>query len=73
MAIYPLLQNSAFGPEDIKQLAAAYEDALRALELADRDDPVTQIVAQRIIDAAQTGVRDPLQLCALAIQDLRVP
>ena len=65
MAIYRLLQKSAFGPEDIELLATAYEDALRALKLNDRDDPITQLVAKRIIEAAQTGLRDP----DLAVRD----
>ena len=73
MAIYRLLQKSAFGPEDIRLLATAYENALRALKLNDRDDPITQLVAKRIIEAAQTGLRDPDSLCATAIKDLKVP
>jgi hypothetical protein len=73
VAIYRLLQNSAFGPEDIERLATAYEDALRALKLVDRDDPITEIVAKRIIEAAQTGLRDPGSLCATAIKDLSIP
>jgi len=73
VAIYRLLQNSAFGPEDIERLATAYEDALRALKLVDRDDPITEIVAKRIIEAAQTGLRDPDSLCATAIKGLNVP
>jgi hypothetical protein len=52
VASYPLLQNSAFGPDDIQRLATAYENALRALELSNRDDPVTRTIAKRIIDAA---------------------
>jgi hypothetical protein len=73
VAIYRLLQKWAFGPEDIKRLAKAYESALRALELSDRYDPITEIIARRIIEAAQTGLRDPDSLCATAIKDLRVP
>jgi hypothetical protein len=73
VAIYRLLQNSAFGPEDIRLLATAYESALRALKLNDRDDPITQLVAKRIIEAAQTGLRDPDSLCATAIKDLSIP
>jgi hypothetical protein len=49
-----------------------YESALRALELSDRYDPITEIIARRIIEAAQTGLRDPDSLCATAIKDLRV-
>ncbi|HTV27222.1 MAG TPA: hypothetical protein VMF32_05540 [Xanthobacteraceae bacterium] len=73
MAIYRLLQNAVFGPEDVQRLSTAYENALRALELTDRSDPITQIIAKRIIEAAQTGMRDPATLCAIAIKDLRVP
>jgi hypothetical protein len=73
VAIYRLLKNSVFGPEDIQRLSTVYEDALHALELTDRSDPITQIIAKRIIEAAQTGLRDPAALCAIAIKDLRVP
>jgi hypothetical protein len=51
----------------------AYEDALRALEISDRSDRITEIIAQHIIEAARRGVRDPVDLCRIAIQDLRVP
>ena len=52
MAIYRLLQNSAFAPEDIAPLAAAYEDCLRALKLSDRSDPMAEILAKKIIEIA---------------------
>jgi len=71
VAIYRLLQKSMFGPDDIAP--TAYESALRVLELSDRDAPITEIIARRIIEAAQTGLRDPDSLCATAIKDLRVP
>ena len=67
------MQKSAFGPDDIDRLATAYERALRILELNDRDDPITEIIARWIIEAAQTSLRDPDSLCATAIKDLRVP
>ena len=73
VTIYRLLQKSVFGPDDIERLATAYESALRILELNDRDDPITEIIARRIIEAAQTGLRDPDSLCATAIKDFRVP
>jgi hypothetical protein len=41
------------------RLATAYENALRVLELNDRDDRITEIIARPIIEAAQTGLRDP--------------
>jgi hypothetical protein len=73
MTVHRLIQNSAFNQDDIERLSSAYEDALRALHISDRDDPINQIIAQRIIEGARAGVRDPVDLCAVAIKDLMVP
>lgn len=67
MAIYRLLQKSAFGPEEIERMTTAYEDALRVLGLTDRADPMTEILAKKIVEIAQTGERDPARICATAV------
>lgn len=67
MAIYRLLQRSAFGPEEIERMTTAYEDALRVLGLTDRADPLTEILAKKIIEIAQTGERDPAKIRAKAV------
>jgi len=72
MAIYRLLQNSAFAPEDIDRLVAAYEDCLRILNVADRSDPVTERLAKKIIEIGQTGMRDPVQIGRLALKELGI-
>jgi hypothetical protein len=71
VAIYRLLQKSAFGPEDTKRMGEAYELALSELGLSDRRDPFTEIVAKLIIEVAQTGEKDPSRICALAVSRLR--
>jgi hypothetical protein len=71
MAIYRLLQNSPMGPEEIAVLTEAYELTLKKLDLVDRSDPITQIVAKKIIEVGQRGVRDPEQLSSLALKELR--
>ena len=43
----------------MERLAAAYEEALQALRISDRDDPINEVIAQRNIEGARTGVRDP--------------
>ena len=73
MAIYRLLQNCAFGPDEIERITMAYEGALRVLGLADRTDPITEIIAKKIIEVAQTGERDPLRIRARAIAELGIP
>jgi hypothetical protein len=70
MAIHRLLQYAALGPDEISALVAAYDETLSALGLKQRNDPITQLVARRIIEIAQTGVRDPLQLASIAITEL---
>ena len=55
-------QQSSFGPEEVKVLVGAFEEALRELRLMDREDPATLWVAKRIIELAQGGERDPIRL-----------
>jgi hypothetical protein len=43
--MHRLIQNLAFNQDDIGRLAAAYEEALRALHISDRDDPINEVIA----------------------------
>ncbi|MBI5318096.1 hypothetical protein [Bradyrhizobium sp.] len=70
MAIHRILQNMPLAPEDTGRLVAAYEATLQALGLADRSDPLTELVARKIVEIGQSGVRDPLQISKLAVTDL---
>ena len=72
MAIYRLLKFSAFDPEEITCMTAAYEDALRVLQLANRQDPITELVAKKIIEVAQVGERDPERLREKALNGLGI-
>ena len=72
MPIDRLLNGSAFGPEDVERLNRAYTYALRSLHLVDRDDPVAEIVARKIIEVGAT-VRDPHEIGKIAIKRLGVP
>ena len=70
MAIYRLLQNSALGPEEISRLAAAYEQTLRTLDVKHRNDPITQLIAKKIIGIGQTDGRDPAEISRIAVEQL---
>jgi hypothetical protein len=70
MAIYRLIANGSFGPDEIKAMTAAYEAALVDLGLVDRDDPITQIVATAIVGIAGTGELDPLIIKERALNTL---
>jgi hypothetical protein len=68
MPVLRLLGNHAFGPDEIAVMVAALDDALRELGLTDRNDPATLIVAERIIEAAKQGERDPARLREAGVQ-----
>jgi hypothetical protein len=70
MALYQHLQNSLLGPEELSKLGAAYERTLEALGLTDRNDPMTELVARKVLAIHQTGVCDPVRLSELAVEDL---
>jgi hypothetical protein len=66
-----LLGDTAFEPDDIVRMTSAYNLALRELGLVDRDDPLTETVAKKVIEIMLTGERDPVLICEFAIRQLR--
>jgi hypothetical protein len=70
MAIYRLLQNSPFGPVEIAVLTDAYECTLQKLSLVDRNHPLTELIAKKVIELGQRGVRDAGQLSGSDIKEL---
>lgn len=73
MAIQRLLTEGSFDPDDVRRLTAAYEGALDLLRLQDRRDPVTELIAAKIIQVYRLGERDPPRICARALKELGVP
>ncbi|WP_256805774.1 hypothetical protein [Bradyrhizobium sp. Bra64] len=69
----PDLQNSPLGPEEIARLSKAYEQALGTIGLKDRDDPLTQMIAKKIIEIGQTGLKEPQEICGRVVEDLGLP
>jgi hypothetical protein len=73
MPIHRLLQKKkSTEPEEVSRLTTAYEQALRGIGLVDRDDPLSEMVAKKVIEIAKSGVRDPADIAALAIVELRI-
>ena len=71
MAIYRLTQDAGFSPDEIELMASAYEGALLDLELKDRNDPLTELIARRVIEYARRGDRDPATLREHVVKDLK--
>jgi len=72
MAIYRLIANGSFGPEEIEAMTAAYEGALIDLNLVDRNDPLTELIAKAIVNITATGERDPNLITERAMNALGV-
>ena len=69
MPIHDLLRRQGvFAPEEIAMLGNVFDDVLRTLGLADRKDPMTEMVAKKLLEFATTGMRDPARLKALTVQ-----
>ncbi len=69
MAIYRIIKNSTFNPEDISAMTAAYEAALAKLGIVDRVDPRTQTIASKIVHRVSAGVDDIDSIVQFAIRD----
>jgi hypothetical protein len=72
MPINRLLDASKLTPEEMERLNRAFTFALRSLSLVDRNDPVTELVAKKIIEISAT-VADPAELANAAIKRLGIP
>jgi hypothetical protein len=64
-----LPDHNSFSPEELAVLSAAFAEALDKLGLNDRNDPLVEIVAKRIINGARAGERDRAKLCAIGMKD----
>ena len=51
-------------------MVTAYEGALATLHLTDRNDPITELIAKRILDAVQSGERDPSRIRERALEGM---
>jgi hypothetical protein len=57
-------------PKGPSVVTTAYEDVLATLGLERRTDPLTQMIARKIIEHAQRGERDPIRLRESVLKEL---
>src|SRR5262249_56519887 len=62
ISLIRLLQNSAFEPDRIEIMSAAFQQACRELGVADTENRLRELVARKIIECAQTGERNQARL-----------
>ena len=70
-SITPFLRSQAFDPETVQAVANAVVTTCEALGLSDRDDAMTQLVAEKIIELAQRGHKNPTALHLAAMKEFK--
>ena len=56
---------------EMNRLNSAYTRALRMLDLVDRRDPVTEMVAKKVIEVGTSGVTGPREIADIVVSDFR--
>jgi len=72
VAIYKLIANGTFGPDEIEVMKSAYEAALIDLGVTDRNDPITDLIAKAIVNVTASGERNPKEVMERALNALGV-
>ena len=71
MPIRSYLAGQAFEPESIREMSLALENVCETLGLRLADDPKTRLVASKIIELTQRGVRDAPTLTAMTLKEFK--
>lgn len=62
MRLEQALGEQSFAPEHLRAMGVAFENACKSLGLADTPDPLTDMIATKIIETARAGESDPVRL-----------
>ncbi|WP_439373952.1 hypothetical protein ACRQ5Q_31445 [Bradyrhizobium sp. PMVTL-01] len=72
MPINSLISGSVdLTPEQRHVLELAFRRTLRKLNLVDRNDPICEIVARKVIEVGATGVTNAVAISEIAFRELR--
>jgi hypothetical protein len=69
--ITPFLRGQAFDPELVEAMGAAFSRTCDALGLTERTDPITAVVAEKILELAERGLRNPTAMHFMAMNELK--
>lgn len=70
MPIRRFLAGHVFDPETIREMSTALQRVCDTLRLRMVDDAMTRLVAEKIIELAERGVRDADKLYAMTLTEL---
>ncbi|MGY4511359.1 hypothetical protein [Bradyrhizobium sp. USDA 3650] len=66
MTINRLIRGGKFEARQAERLNKAFTFTLRSLSLVDRDDPLCEMVARKIIEIDALGTHDPAEIAKIA-------
>jgi hypothetical protein len=55
------ITRTSFDPDTTRAMGVAFEMACRSLQLSDTADPLTKLIAAKIVDSACTGEHDAVR------------
>jgi hypothetical protein len=73
MPINRMFRDGKIKAEEVERLNRAFTFTLRSLSLVDRDDPVCEIVARKVIEIDAAGTHEPKEIAKLATKQLGIP
>ena len=71
MSIEFLNDSPPFAQDEIVDMALAVDDVCKVLEIPPEDAPTLKSIAERVIEHAKRGERDPAVLAERVISELR--
>jgi hypothetical protein len=71
MPIYRIFQNAPFDQEHIDLMSFVFDQISLELGLARSTDPIRDLVAKAILECAQKGIGDPVEMRGCAHQALQ--
>jgi hypothetical protein len=72
MPISRLLDEAKLTPERRHVLQLAFDSTLRKLDLVDRNDPICEIVARKVIEIGANSPANAIAISEIAYRDLAV-
>jgi hypothetical protein len=73
MPIQKLLATADFTTEQRHVFELAFNNTLRKLSLVDRDDPLCEMIAKRVVEAGLTGPCNAVAITELVLKDFSRP
>ena len=72
MSIVPFLRNQGFDPEIVDNMSVAFDRVCGMMGLTTKRDPATELVARKVIEYAQRGIRDTAILIEAVKEDFEL-